>query len=74
MKILNTIWFTGAQGTIGIVLGQDEHTGDPKAYIGLGLGYSDEADTLIVSQMGSPFMPSMAKILFKHFNPKAPHG
>jgi hypothetical protein len=74
MKILNTIWFTGMQGPIGIVLAQDDHTGDPKAYIGHGLGYNSELDTKVISQIGAPLLPSVGEILFRHFNPAPPKG
>ena len=43
MKQLDTIWFSGLE-TIGIVIGEDEITGERKAYIGTGKGYSEEAD------------------------------
>jgi hypothetical protein len=63
MKITNSIWFSplGLIGQIGIVLGEDEATGQRKAYIGIGYGVSDTRDEQLVAQYGSKFPAEMAE-------------
>jgi len=54
MRVTDTIWFTGIYGSVGIVLGVDDVTGDHKAYIGAGVGDSDESDTETIKDHGNP--------------------
>ena len=56
MKIKQAFWFSTLQGTIGIVVGEDEHTGKRKGYIGMVGGRDEEADTETIAQQGSPVM------------------
>jgi len=54
MKIKDTIWFSTGRGeSIGIVLGYEDPTGKPKAYIGLGDGKDADLDTKIISEWGA---------------------
>lgn len=69
MKILDTLWFTGPQGCLGITLGEDETTGERKAYIGIGTGRDAELDAKIIAGMGAKVMEKSAERLFNHFNP-----
>ncbi len=56
MKIINSIWFTDIEGTtVGIVIGEDEHTGKYKAYIGKGSGFNERADAEHIVAQGSRF-------------------
>lgn len=57
MKILDTIWFTemGSLRPIGIVIGEDEITGERKAYIGVGNGESEERDSKSIAGTGAKF-------------------
>jgi len=40
MKTIETLWFTNIDGCIGIVVVEEDVTGDRKAYIGPGLKYT----------------------------------
>lgn len=67
MKILKTKWFTepGVLPQIGIVLGEDEITGELKARIGTGHVHRDEtADAKKIAKQGAKFSVAAAKVLF----------
>lgn len=55
MKILKTIWFTQmiSPQTIGIVIGEDEKTGERKAFIGAGHGVNEKEDAVFISSYGA---------------------
>jgi hypothetical protein len=54
MKILSAYWFTDARDTtIGVVVGEDEVTGERKAYIGRGDGIDQAADTKAIAELGA---------------------
>ena len=55
MKILNTTWFTelGSSKPIGIVVGEDENTGEIKAYIGTASGHNEERDAKHINMNGA---------------------
>lgn len=57
MKIIDSVWYTLCDGTcIGIVT---VDTGfEIKKYIGKGLGVSQEADELLIAQIGTPYFGS----------------
>jgi len=59
MKILETLWFTefGSKAPIGIILGKDSVTGEPKAYIGTGLGHDLDADEQLILGHGAKLYP-----------------
>ena len=52
MKVVKTFWFNSLTGAIGIVVGKDEVTGKPKAYIGSVSGLDREADEKQVRELG----------------------
>jgi len=55
MKEIETFWFTTLTGTVGIVVGEDEHTGQRKAYMGVIVaGPSEQADVERIKRVGSP--------------------
>jgi hypothetical protein len=68
MKIIASYWFTGFMSSfpIGIVLAEDEITGELKAYIGEGQGRSEENDACNILEYGSKFPLDAALILFKY--------
>lgn len=68
MNIKDTLWFTGPQGCIGIVMGVTEE-GERKAYIGACSGFHEETDAKYIAAHGAPFTETAAVILFRHFNP-----
>jgi len=56
MRIQNAIWFTELGGQcIGIVYGEDEITGERKAYIGTGYGEDEGLDVRIICANGAKF-------------------
>jgi len=42
MKVIDTLWFTNLKGTAGIVILEEDVTGDRKAHIGVVDGLNDE--------------------------------
>lgn len=69
MKIIDDIWFTNFQGIVGIVIGEDEATGERKAYVGIGSGVSVEHDVQIIALLGCPLTPSIAVKIASMLNP-----
>ena len=64
MKIKRPYWFTGFFGTIGVVVGEDNVTGEKKAYIGTAPGFDEDADAQYIAKTGSPVDPGhLAQIL-----------
>ncbi len=63
MKIIDTLWFTGTTGVVGIVVGDDETTGKRKGFIGLASGIDEKADTDHIVSWGNPFTLDAAKQL-----------
>ena len=53
MKITGTLWFTGGNGTVGIVFGVDEVTRKKKAYIGSASGTNEENDAQSIAEHGA---------------------
>ncbi len=52
MRVTDTIWFTGMRGSVGLVMGVDDVTGDRKAYIGRCSGLDEELDTKVIVDYG----------------------
>lgn len=52
MKVIDTTWFTGRKGCVGIVIGEEEFTGERKAFIGVGNGRNENADTEAIIAWG----------------------
>lgn len=55
MKVIETLWFTNRDGCIGIVVGEEDITGDRKAYIGPASGTDEKADTEQILAWGNKF-------------------
>jgi hypothetical protein len=73
MKVIDHLWFSSiffslGFETIGIVIGEDEITGERKAYIGLGTGHSEEEDIKAVTQLGAKLTPQAAAHIAKLLN------
>jgi len=62
MKIIDSVWITSLSliGCIGIVIGEDEETGKRKAYVGLGYGLSEQADSEKIARDGGKLTAEMA--------------
>lgn len=66
MKIIDSIWFSSfTHPTIGIVFGQDEITGERKAYIGIGGGVDEARDDEHIAKTGAPFRAEVARIILE---------
>ena len=63
MKSLRPYWFTGFYGTIGIVTGEDEITGQKRAYIGTAPGFNENLDTEHIAETGSPVDPTFLQLI-----------
>ena len=55
MRITHDIWFNNALGVVGIVVGEDTITGEPKAYVGVAAGHNLEDDMKLVAELGGKF-------------------
>ena len=55
MKIIDSNWYSemGADNPIGIIVAEDETTGERKAYIGTGDGVDEYADALKITKHGA---------------------
>ncbi|GAJ21933.1 unnamed protein product, partial [marine sediment metagenome] len=47
-----TTWFAGAKGCVGIVIGEEEFTGERKAFIGAANGRNENADAEAITAWG----------------------
>ena len=70
MKIIDDIWFTGFRGIVGIVIGEDEVTGERKAYVGIGEGVSMDQDIKAIAEYGCPLTPGVAIRISSLLNPR----
>ena len=66
MKVIDTLWFTNNKGTVGIVILEEDITGDRKAYIGVVPGGDEKADTEAIIDWGNPFSLNTAQRI-EHF-------
>ncbi len=65
MKVIETLWFTNINGVIGIVIGEEDVTGDRKAYIGPAPGTDEKEDAEQIIAWGNKFSFDTAqRILF----------
>ena len=55
MKVIDTLWFTTSDGTIGIVTIEEDITGDRKAYIGTASGNDEKEDIDHILAWGNKF-------------------
>lgn len=70
MKVLETLWFTTMNGTCGIVLGEEDNTKDPVAYIGVVEGKDENADTDSIIAWGIKFSLDTTKRILQHLSQK----
>jgi len=71
MKIIDTLWFTNGDGCIGIVVIEEDVTGDRKAYISPVSGTDEEADKQHIIDWGNKFSLDTA-LRLRHFLTKQP--
>ncbi|GAH49030.1 unnamed protein product, partial [marine sediment metagenome] len=55
MRVIETLWFTNIKGTCGIVLGEEDVTKDPVAYISVVGGSNAQLDTEDIVAWGNKF-------------------
>lgn len=65
MKITHDIWFNNALGVVGIVVGEDTITGEPKAYVGVAAGHNHQDDMKLVAELGGKFPLARAAEIHK---------
>ena len=70
MNITHDYWFSGMAGLVGIVVGEDEITGEIKAYIGVALGIDQESDAKYVNQGGTKLTLRTLDEIRGHLAPK----
>lgn len=70
MKVVETLWFTNRKGVCGIVLGKEETTDDPKAYIGAVDGGDERCDTEEIIAWGTKLTRDTVLRLLHHFSSK----
>lgn len=61
MKIIETLWFNGFKGSVGIVVVEEDNTKDRKAYIGVISGENEKLDIDSIIGWGQPFTIDIAK-------------
>jgi len=70
LNITHDFWFSGMAGLVGIVVGEDEITGEIKAYIGVAPGIDQVADAKFVNQGGTKLSLSTLDEIRGHLAPK----
>jgi len=53
MKVIDSMWFNTAQGSFGIILAEDETTGERKLYAGVAAGFDQQADEQAILSWGN---------------------
>ena len=66
MKVIDSLWFTNLDGCIGIIVIEEDITGDRKAYIGPASGEDEKADTEKILAWGNKFSIDTAERIL-HF-------
>jgi len=61
VKAIDSMWFTNIHGTVGIVIIEEDVTGDRKAYIGVVPGEDKKADTEAIIAWGNKFSLNTAQ-------------
>ena len=66
MKVIDTLWFTNIKGTAGLVILEEDVTGDRKAYIGVVDGLNEQTDREALLAWGNRFSLDTAQRI-EHF-------
>jgi len=66
VKVIDSLWFTNINGTVGIVTIEEDVTGDHKAYIGVVPGEDEKADAEAIIAWGNKFSLDTAQRI-EHF-------
>lgn len=68
ITVINSTWFTSADGTVGIVLIEVEPGKELKAYIGQVPGHNEKTDIKRLVDFGCTFPLRVALTLFRTYN------
>lgn len=68
MRVVEVLWFTGFKGACGIVLGEEDVTHDPVAYIGVVEGHDVKVDTEAIIDWGNKFSKDTALRIVSHLS------
>ena len=60
-KIIETVWFPGAKGLCGIVVTEDEVTGERRGYVGVAFGLDEDVDANMVKDWGVKLFPRVLR-------------
>jgi len=70
MKVLGDYWFSDMRGgTVGIVVREEDFTGERKAYVGVGAGFNREVDRESILDGGQQLPVSFLEGLVKQLKP-----
>ena len=58
-KVIDSMWFNTAQGTFGIILAEDETTGERNLYAGVVNGSDTQADEQAILSWGNKVNPGI---------------
>jgi len=73
VKVIDTLWFTNLNGTVGIVIVEEDVTGDRKAYIGaVPIVVDEKRDTEAIIAWGNKFSLDTLKRI-EHFLKRKKH-
>ena len=70
MKIIETLWFNGFKGSVGIVVAEEEITKTRVAYIGVASGEVEKTDIDSIISFGLPFTIDTAKRIIHQLGEK----
>ena len=70
MKPIHDIWFQSVGGSCGIIVAENELTGERKAYIGVASGLSIEHDTRMIMELGTKVTVERLKEVLEYLTAK----
>ena len=70
MKVIDTIWFGNITGCAGIVIAEDDNTGERKAYLGVGRGENEKVDINRILQYGTKLSAQQLRVIVSQLEQK----
>ncbi len=70
MRVIEVFWFNGFKGSCGIVLGEEDNTHDPVAYVGVIEGHDERVDAESIAAWGSKLRKDTALRILNHLSKK----
>ncbi|KKL71570.1 hypothetical protein LCGC14_2093560 [marine sediment metagenome] len=68
-KVIDSMWFNTMQGSFGIILAEDETTGERKLYAGVVDGFNQDADEQAILSWGNKVNIGMLQALIAKTKP-----